>query len=146
LPEQNRKLHGLGSRLRNSLELSGLTQKDVDSKLGLAQGHASKWIREKFTPSAYLLVEFSCLTCINLEWLLTGEGEMRKEKSGSSTGKTGCADAGASNDKVKLARLTLLVERVFKQGTLSQRAMLRGVLEELDDEIGRMRPAKKQKK
>ncbi len=71
---------------------------------------------------------------------------MRKEKSENSMDETHCADSESSDNKVKLARLTLLVEKVFKQGTLSQRAILRGVLEELDDEIRRMRPVKKQKK
>lgn len=146
LPEHNRKLPGLVSRLRKSLEFSGLTQKDIDSKLGLAQGHASKWLREKFTPSAYLLVEFSCLTGVGLEWLLTGEGEMLKDKSGDCTDEAYCPDGELPSDKAKLARLNVLVEKVYKLGTLSQRAILRGVLEELDDEIERMKTAPKRKK
>ena len=70
-------------QVRSQLNLS---QKDFAEKIGVDQARVSRWEKEKSLPSSSSLIEIARLG-VNINWLLTGEGEMMLEIQSSPKSK-----------------------------------------------------------
>ena len=70
----NLDLRALGRRLR---ELRGfdLTQEAFAKELGISQSQLSKYERGKAAPPADVLFSIKKYFRVNIDWLLTGEGD-----------------------------------------------------------------------
>lgn len=73
----------IGDRLRQIRKILNLQQKDFADKVGISQGFLSELESNKKAPSHTLLIAISHVFKVNLNWLLTGEGEMfiKEEKA-----------------------------------------------------------------
>ena len=72
-------MENLNDRLRAVFNDSGLTQMEISKKLKIAQSSVSSMISGKIKPSNRTLDDISERFDVNLEWLKTGEGPMKKE-------------------------------------------------------------------
>lgn len=68
----------ISNRIKQSRKRLNLSQKDFADKIGVDQGRVSQWETERSQPSSSALSEIVRLG-VNVNWLLTGEGEMLRE-------------------------------------------------------------------
>lgn len=66
-------------KLRKYLDLS---QKDFGEKIGVGTSHVSQWERNLSMPSSKALIGMAHIG-VNINWLLTGDGEMMIEDPSS---------------------------------------------------------------
>jgi transcriptional regulator with XRE-family HTH domain len=65
----------LASRFKLFRELLGFSQKEFADKLGVSQKAISQWERGERAIPAVILKELKEHLNLNIDWLLTGEGE-----------------------------------------------------------------------
>lgn len=70
----------IGERLKKIRSILNLQQKEFSEKVGISQGFLSELESNKKAPSYTLLIAISHVFNVNLNWLLTGEGEMFIDK------------------------------------------------------------------
>lgn len=71
----------INQRILDVLSQKGATQKDMCSALGIAPSTLNNWLKlNRSIPSEFLIPICEFLN-VEVSWLLTGEGEMRKEAS-----------------------------------------------------------------
>lgn len=118
----------VGARLRMWRHSNMLRLVDLADLIGVSQGSLSDLENDKSLPSAGTLTGLCVKTDLNIYWLLTGKGPI--------TVKDRVLEAGSGDDATfmqmmqdKDLRKTVnrLVE-VYKKGTPSQKAMLKGFL------------------
>ncbi len=68
----------LSHRIKEIRKKLNLSQKDLAEKIGVDQARVSRWEKDKSLPSSGSLTEISRLG-VNINWLLTGEGQMMHE-------------------------------------------------------------------
>jgi len=73
-------------RIKQIRKQLNLSQKAFAEKVDVDQGRVSQWEKEKSLPSSSSLIEIARLG-VNINWLLTGEGEMMLEVPSSSKSK-----------------------------------------------------------
>lgn len=66
-------------RISNILKINHLTQKDFAKKISASPGNVNEWIKGRSEPGAMMLRRISEIFDIDANWLLTGEGEMKKK-------------------------------------------------------------------
>ena len=66
----------IGARIKAVRLNAGLTQQAFSDSLGVSQGYLSDLEKEIKTPSDTLLIALSNLYEINMDWLLSGKGEL----------------------------------------------------------------------
>ena len=66
----------IGKRIKIAREKRGMTQREVAQLLGYQPLAISRWERGERSPSISVLSKLANLLNINIQWLLTGEGEM----------------------------------------------------------------------
>ena len=66
----------IGKRLRLIRERIGITQAGLGDKLGIQSQHVSKYERGETVPTWENLIKLTESYDVNINWLLTGEGEM----------------------------------------------------------------------
>lgn len=72
----------ISNRIKQARRHLNLSQRDFAEKIGVDQGRVSQWETERSQPSSSALSEIARLG-ININWLLTGEGEMMRIVSSS---------------------------------------------------------------
>lgn len=77
----------IGSRLKVWRQAIGLTQHDFSERVGLHIGVLKKYELGKNTPGGEALASIA-KTGVNLNWLLTGEGNMRNKEEKAAAPET----------------------------------------------------------
>jgi len=72
----------IAARIRDARRESGFSQNTLAVALGLHPMTISKWERCLVTPSIESLVDVEKELGVRKEWILTGEGKMRKGRAG----------------------------------------------------------------
>jgi transcriptional regulator with XRE-family HTH domain len=67
----------LAARLNEAILDSGLRQSDIAGKIGCDASYITRWKNNKYRPSKIYLGKIAEVTSVNLDWLLTGEGEKK---------------------------------------------------------------------
>lgn len=65
---------GFGERLRNSIKLAGITQKELAEKIGVAKTSVNNYVGGRI-PDAIILYKICKCLNITMEWLLDGKEE-----------------------------------------------------------------------
>ena len=68
----------LGARLKELRLSNNLTQKAFAEALGISQGFIANVEKGRYKPDGDIIIRIANIYSINLDWLLTGEGEMKK--------------------------------------------------------------------
>ena len=63
----------LGTRIRCTRRLAGLSQRALANLLGVAHGTVGHWETNRSPPGARMLIEFSRITGVDLHWLVFGQ-------------------------------------------------------------------------
>lgn len=69
----------VGQRLREIRKEKGLTQPVFARSIGISQGHLSEMESGKTSPTEPILIAIEYRYSIKKDWLLTGEGPMKRE-------------------------------------------------------------------
>jgi len=110
-------------RLESILQSLNITQKAFALSIDVSPGNVSDWLSNKrnISPSLEALARISEVYKINLNWLLTGEGEMFLIKGGFSNKNTiNCKDAMISESAInykeseKIKKLEAQIEELKK--------------------------------
>ncbi len=122
------------SIIKRIMELKGLREdQEVASLLGFSKGAFSERKRRGSVPKKEL--ELFCeRESININWLLTGEGEMRRK---TSTYPNVVGEPMAENTIIP-PRLQALIEKltlIYNEGTFDEQSKLRGAIENIIDDI-----------
>lgn len=75
----------IAARIRDARRESGFSQNNLAVALGLHPMTVSKWERCLVTPSIESFVDIERVLGVRKEWILTGEGSMKKEKGNETT-------------------------------------------------------------
>lgn len=79
-------MSSIGKRLREYLHIRKLTQEEFSQLTGISKQTTNNIAQDKTAPSGDVLVKISKeYKDINLNWLISGEGEMFKFKEGTGT-------------------------------------------------------------
>lgn len=144
----------LGKRIKYLRERLKFDQAEFAKYLGLESAAAiSKYESDQREPDKDKLVKIGKLADVSLDWLLTGEGPMerkKKEEQPQATEKYRAGESAAPRVQErtaqyrreedmdpKLAILLQKVKLVYTRGDDKQRATLRGIIEEVFDEISK---------
>lgn len=122
----NYSIEKLAERLIVARKLKALSAPELAAKLGIHAQTLYKYEQGKRTPDAELLRRIADITGVSPSWLLMGEQEKEERKP-----------LIIDKDDSKLSRMLQLVEKIYADGTDRQRRELRGLLEELGEDIGR---------
>ena len=68
----------LGNRIKEVRKSQSLTQQEFAKALGISAGYVSEIEQGNKMPGSEVLISLKMAYSINSDWLLTGEGEMRK--------------------------------------------------------------------
>ncbi len=79
----------LGARIGLAIDKSGVNQKDIADKIRVHPTELNRWIKGNRAPFFSRLPQISRLVNVNLDWLMTGEGEMRPGGEAGSFEKIG---------------------------------------------------------
>lgn len=99
----------LGERLKQALLAEGRALKPTESELGMSAGHLGRIVRgERWseTVDVELAVRLAKLLHVNFEWLVTGDGPMRREGRGPTKAETAFVIArqlGTREDAIQIA-------------------------------------------
>lgn len=121
----------LGKRIRFIRARLDLNQTDFAKELGLESAVAiSKYESGQREPDMNKLINISNMGKVSLDWLLTGEDVQKFERKEEMPGH---------ESDSKLAGLMDKLMHIFKEGSLKERAEVRGIIEEVYDEINKSR-------
>ena len=67
-----KKMLSLGTRIRRTRRLAGLSQRALANLLGVTHGTVGHWETNRSLPNARMLIEFSRITGVDLHWLVFG--------------------------------------------------------------------------
>ena len=68
-------------RLSEIIEKTGVLKKEFAEKIGVSTGNLSDWLKGRSEPSAKVLTRICELYHVNINWLLTGKGDMFLDSS-----------------------------------------------------------------
>ena len=77
----------LGKRIKEAREFLGIGQKEFAKKIGIIYQTLSKYERSEIKPTTEILTKLTEIHGININWLLTGNGNMFIEKEKKSNTK-----------------------------------------------------------
>lgn len=122
----------MGERLNTWRKKQHLTLIELGKNIGVSQGSLSELENDKSMPSAGTLRSLCLNTEINIYWLLTGEGGMRRDKSGASE-QPGLSSKYMIDERDhKLKDLINCLIRIYKKGDVEKNAHLYGYLHGAD--------------
>ncbi len=122
------KIDSVGARLRMWRHSNMLRLVDLAELIGVSQGSLSDLENDKSLPSAGTLTGLCIRTDLNIYWLLTGTGPITvKDRNIDVDTSNEAAFMQMMQDKDLRKTVNRLVE-VYKRGTSSQKAMLKGFL------------------
>ncbi len=75
-------LSSFGRRLKEARKASGMSQVELAPLIGLAKDSVSRYERGEVSPNAELVMLLAVSLGVSADWLLTGEGEMRRTRQG----------------------------------------------------------------
>lgn len=104
-PEERRRQQQLDflARLRKALKASGLNQKELAKRLGLAESSVTGWLKHNAMPGADVLFELPYVLGVSADWLLAGRGD-RQPAAGVGGVEAGQAEGALTAlDEVALA-------------------------------------------
>lgn len=84
-PEQRRRQQqaAFRTRLAEAMRAKGLIQRDLATRLGVAESTITGWLRYGALPDAEVLFDIPEALGISLDWLLTGRGDQKPAKDGT---------------------------------------------------------------
>ena len=77
----------LGKRIKEAREFLGIGQKEFAKKIGIIYQTLSKYERSEIKPTTEILTKLTEIHGININWLLTGNGNMFIEEEKKSNTK-----------------------------------------------------------
>ncbi len=126
--ELSQKIDTVGGRLRMWRHSNMLRLVDLAELIGVSQGSLSDLENDKSLPSAGTLTGLCVKTDLNIYWLLTGQGPITvKDRNLDLDTSSDATFMQMMQDKDLRKTVNRLVE-VYKRGTPSQKAMLKGFL------------------
>lgn len=143
-------MESIGNRLKFFRKKKNLNQGELAVKLGVTQATVSKIEKGIREPTEPLIKLLEYTFGLNKEWLLTGKGEMYYASCGGEPPKEGEGSQyqAPSHPAMELrepvapygkdTRLTTLMqklEHIYKEGTTIERGQIRGIIEELYEDI-----------
>ncbi len=118
----------VGGRLRMWRHANMFRLVDLAELIGVSQGSLSDLENDKSLPSAGTLTGLCVKTDLNIYWLLTGKGPVTvKDRKLEVDTSSDASFMQMMQDKDLRKTVNRLVE-VYKRGTPSQKAMLKGFL------------------
>lgn len=127
-PDLAQKIDTVGGRLRMWRHSNMLRLVDLAELIGVSQGSLSDLENDKSLPSAGTLTGLCVKTDLNIYWLLTGQGPITvKDRNLDVDTSSDATFMQMMQDKDLRKTVNRLVE-VYKRGTPSQKAMLKGFL------------------
>ncbi|MCM2317966.1 MAG: helix-turn-helix domain-containing protein [Pseudomonas sp.] len=72
---------GIGKRIRMAIDALGLTIRQASELTGISYSSLQNWIGEHREPRPDALITIGSRLGISIDWLLTGEGPMRREEA-----------------------------------------------------------------
>ncbi|MCA9482807.1 MAG: helix-turn-helix transcriptional regulator [Nitrospina sp.] len=127
-PDLSQKIDTVGGRLRMWRHSNMLRLVDLAELIGVSQGSLSDLENDKSLPSAGTLTGLCVKTDLNIYWLLTGQGPITvKDRNLDVDTSSDATFMQMMQDKDLRKTVNRLVE-VYKRGTPSQKAMLKGFL------------------
>lgn len=69
----------LAARMKQALKQSGLYQKDIAKECDVTDQAVSGWLKSGKVDKSNL-VKFAAMTGVNMDWLLTGDGEYKAQR------------------------------------------------------------------
>lgn len=120
----------IGDRLNAWRKSQSLTLIELGKMIGVSQGSLSELENEKSLPSAGTLGNLCLQTDLNIYWLLTGEGGMRRDIASNQPGSS--SELILVERDHKLRDLIKCLIRIFKYGGAEKNAHLYGFLHGAD--------------
>ncbi len=114
----------LAARLSEVILESGLRQSDIAGQIGCDASYITRWKNNKYRPSKIYLSRIAEVTNVNLDWLLTGEGDKKVVAAVSTPTPSGQSSMGSVTVEQQ-------VTEILKFGTDRQ-------IEEVIGKIGRI--------
>ncbi|MDK2917779.1 MAG: hypothetical protein PWQ37_512 [Candidatus Petromonas sp.] len=72
-------MESIGKRIRFARKKQNLTLTDINKLTGLSTGNLSELENDKFMPSANALIALKKILNVSIDWILTGEGPMKRD-------------------------------------------------------------------
>lgn len=124
----------LGERIKHTRKRNRWSQAKLAKLLGLKSPVAiSKYEKNQREPDVAKLIKIGRIGHVSLDWLLTGEGYIERKEV--------ISELARSHEDPRLASLTEKLDYIYKEGTLKDRAEVRGIIEEVYDSV--IEPEKK---
>lgn len=126
--EDKNDISTVGKRLRLWRNSNMLRLVDLAELIGVSQGSLSDLENDKSLPSASTLTGLCVRSDLNIYWLLTGKGPVTlKDRKLDTGGSQDGSFMQMMQDRDLRKTVNRLVE-VYRKGTPSQKAMLKGFL------------------
>ncbi len=137
----------LGKRIRFIREKKSWNQSELANKLGLESAVAiSKYESDQREPDISKLIKLSELGEVDLNWLLTGKGEMKREGEEKKEITEARESIKVESEQFnKEATLMVLIEKlklIYAKGGRDLKAWVRGTIDEACNEV-KMKEAQK---
>ncbi|MCF8720477.1 helix-turn-helix domain-containing protein [Nitrospina gracilis] len=118
----------VGGRLRYWRKLSSLRLVDLAATINVSQGSLSDLENDKSLPSATTLTGLCRKTDVNICWLLTGEGDMIKEKDAVDKDVSAFKEVVRLMSDTDFKRTVHRLVKIFERGTPTQKAQIKGFM------------------
>ncbi|QPJ64628.1 MAG: helix-turn-helix transcriptional regulator [Candidatus Nitrohelix vancouverensis] len=119
----------LGERIRQWRKSLPLKSYELAKLINISQGSLSDIENNKSLPSADTIAKLYKYTNINIIWLLTGQGAMKKGKQGAETTEDSGVEAMEPYGQDQtLKELIEKVVRIYHRGNADKKAHLKGFL------------------
>ncbi|MBI4389444.1 MAG: helix-turn-helix transcriptional regulator [Nitrospinae bacterium] len=128
----------VGKRLKAWRKSAYMTLADVSRMIAVSQSSLSEMENEKSLPSAKTLQGLCSTTDLNICWLLTGQGPMRKSSAESHEAADFPEELSNISQDPKLKDLARILVRIYRQGGPEKRAHIAGFLQgaDMDRKVG----------
>lgn len=108
----------IGRRIKQALDVAGLTQRALATELGVSAGSVSGYVNGLNEPNAAALAQIASLCKVSLSWLITGEIVSEREPGATAEG-----DVSPKRDKLD-PRLTQMVIEKLRAKPLAEELQL----------------------
>ena len=124
----------VGKRLKFWRKNDGLRLVDVAGLIKVSQGSLSDLENDKSLPSAVTLTGLCQKTELNICWLLTGDGVMKREKEVPVEDLPLSVNVRAWLQDREFQGIVLKLVQIFQNSSAEKRALIRGYIEGIDVE------------
>lgn len=106
----------IASRIRLVLGGTGLSIKDFAKKCGIPYSSLQNYLRGERQPNADALILLNARLGISIDWILTGQGDMRQEAPGLDSKASALLSAFQCLNEEEQSAVSNLVDLLAKTG------------------------------